>query len=121
MRHVVQAITPIRLASATRLDLMLEVLVLRHQLAVLARSNRRFRTSDRLWLFLRRFGPQWKDALRLVRPTTVDRWHRDRFDRRWWRRSRRPGRRRIDSQVRDLIARLADENRLWGAPRIYGE
>ena len=56
MRHVVQAITLIRLASATRLDLMPEVLTLRHQLAVLARSNRRFRTSDRLlWLFLRRF------------------------------------------------------------------
>jgi hypothetical protein len=70
---------------------------------------------------LRRLWRQWKDALLLVQPATVDRWHRDRFGRRWWRRSRRPGRPRIDAQVRDLIARLADENRLWGAPRIHGE
>src|SRR5262249_40980556 len=122
MRHVVQAVTAVRLALATRRDLLLEVLALRHQLAVLARSNRRFRTSDRLlWLLLRRSWAQWKDALLLVQPATVDRWHRDRFDRRWWRRSRRPGRPRIDSQVRDLIGHLADENRLWGAPRIHGE
>jgi hypothetical protein len=123
MRHVVQAATAIRSVLATRRDLLLEVLALHHQLAVLARSNRRFRTSDRLlWLFLRRFWPQWKDALRLVQPATVDRWHRGRFDRhRWRRRSRRPGRPPIDSQVRDLIGRLADDNRLWGAPRIHGE
>ena len=64
----------------------------------------------------------WCDALVLVQPVTVwSRWHRDRFVRRWWRRSRRPGRPRIDSPCRDLIRRLAEENRLWGAPRIHGE
>lgn len=57
----------------------------------------------------------------LVQPATVDRWHRDWLDRRWWRRSRCLGRPRIDSQCRDLIERLAEENRLWGAPRIHGE
>lgn len=57
----------------------------------------------------------------LVRPATVDRWHRDGFFRRWRRRVRRPGRPRIDSQCRGLIRRLAEENRLWGAPRIHGE
>jgi hypothetical protein len=70
---------------------------------------------------LRRMWPRWRDALMLVQPATVDRWHRDRFHRYWWRRSRRPGRPRIDSQCRDLIRRLAEENRLWGAPRIHGE
>src|SRR5262245_4782466 len=45
-------------AQATRIDLVLETLALRHQLAVLARSHRRFRPPDRLvWLLLRWFGP----------------------------------------------------------------
>ena len=122
MRQVVATVISIRFALTARRDLLLEILALRHQLTVLARSNRRFRPSDRLlWLILRRMWPRWRDALVLVQPATVDRWHRDRFDRRWWRRARRPGRPRIDSQYRDLIGRLADENRLWGAPRIHGE
>src|SRR5262245_7918615 len=103
MTHVVRTVTAIRLALATRRNLLLEMLALRHQLAVLARTNRRFRTSDRLlWLFLRRVWPSWKDGLLVVRPAIVGRWHRDGFDRRWWRRSRRAGRPRIHSQVRDL-------------------
>src|SRR5262252_9494550 len=107
MAHIGRAVTAIRLAFAARRDLLLAVLALHHQVAVLARSNRRFRTPDRLlWLFLRRVWPQWRNALRLVQPATVDRWHRDRFERRWWRRSRRPGRPRIDSQVRDLSRAL---------------
>ena len=122
MQHVVRMLAAIRFALSTRRDLLLEMLALPHQLAVLARSNRRFRPSDRLlWLILRRVWPRWRDALVLVQPATVDRWHRDRFVRRWWRHSRRPGRPRIDSPCRDLIGRLAEENRLWGAPRIHGE
>ena len=57
----------------------------------------------------------------LVRPATVDRWHRDGLHRCWRRRSRPPGRPRIDSECRALIQRLAQENHLWGAPRIHGE
>jgi hypothetical protein len=114
MRQTGRTVAAIRFASSTRRDLLLEILALRHQLAVLARSNQRFRRSDRLlWLILRRVWPRWRDALVLVQPVTVDRWHRDRFSRRWWRRSRRPGRPRIDSPCRDLIRRLAEENRLW--------
>jgi len=74
-----------------------------------------------LWLVLRRIWPQWRSALVLVQPATVERWHRDPGARRWWRRSRRPGRPSIDAQSRDLIGRLAEENCLWGAPRIHGE
>jgi hypothetical protein len=122
MRHVVATLTAIRFALLARRDLLLEMLALHHQVAVLARSNRRFRPSDRpLWLVLRRLWPQWRDALVLVQPATVDRWYRDRFDRRWWRRSGWPGRPRINSQCRELIGRLTEENRLWGAPRIHGE
>jgi hypothetical protein len=109
-------------ASSTRRDLLLESLALRHQLSVLTRSNRRFRPSDRLlWLLLRWLWPRWREALVLVQPATVDRWHREGFRRCWRRRSRRPGRPRIESPCRDLIRRLAAENCLWGAPRIHGE
>jgi putative transposase len=122
MLHVVRTLAAIRFALSTRRDLLFEMLALHHQSAALKGSDRRFRRSDRLlWLILRRVWPRWRDALVLVQPATVDRWHRHRFIRRWWRRSRRPGRPRIDVLCRDLIGRLAEENRLWGAPRIHGE
>ena len=57
MQHVIRTLAAIRFALSTRRDLLLEILALRHQLAVLARSNRRFRPSDRLlWLILRGCG-----------------------------------------------------------------
>src|SRR5437899_2430630 len=93
MPHIVRTVAAIRFALSARRDLLLESLALRHQLGVLARSNRRFRPSDRLlWLILRAMWPRWRDALLLVQPATVDRWHRDGFHRRWCLRSRRPGR-----------------------------
>jgi Homeodomain-like domain len=122
MRHVVRMVVAIRFALSTRRDLLLEILALRHQQHVLVRSNRRFRLSDRLlWLVLRQVWSRWRDALVLVQPATVDRWHREGFHRCWRRRSRRPARPRIDSECRALIRRLAAENCLWGAPRIHGE
>jgi hypothetical protein len=61
MRHVFATVTAIRFALSARRDLLLEMLPLHHQVAVLARSNRRFRPSDRLlWLVLRRLWPQWR-------------------------------------------------------------
>src|SRR5262252_7558431 len=91
MRRIVQTIAAIRFALSTRRDLLLEVLALRHQLGVLARSNRRFRSANRLlWLILRRVWPRWRDAPMLVQPATVDRWYRDGLSRWWPRRTRRP-------------------------------
>ena len=116
-------VAALRSAFAARRDLLLEVVALRHQLGVLARSDRRFRLADRLlWLCLRRWWPRWKDALILVQPATVTRWHREGF-RGWWRhRSRRgPGRPPIDPDLQALIRRLRKDNFLWGAPRIQGE
>jgi hypothetical protein len=64
--------------QATRTDLLLETLALRHQLGVLARSRRRFRPIDRLlWLLLRWVWPRWREALVLVQPATVERWYRE--------------------------------------------
>jgi hypothetical protein len=98
------------------------MVALRHQLAVLGRSNRRFRPSDRLfWVCLRRWWSRWKDGLVVVHPATVARWQREGF--RWWRHRarRRLGRPRIDPQLRSPIQRMAMENGLWGARRIHGE
>jgi hypothetical protein len=62
------------------------------------------------------------NALMLVQPATVARWHREGFRGCWRRRARRrPGRPPIDSELRDIIRRMSAENFLWGAPRIHGE
>jgi Homeodomain-like domain len=122
MRGLVRTGAAVRSAQATRRDLLLETLALRHQLGVLARSNKRFRPADRLfWLLLRWLWSRWREALVLIQSATVDRWHREGVRRCWRRRSRRPGRPRIDASCRDLIRRMAAENCLWGAPRIHGE
>jgi putative transposase len=122
MCDVFRTVAAFRSALSAHRDLLLEILALRHQLGILARSDRRFRPSDRLlWVCLRRWWPRWREALLLVQPATVAR-HLDGFRGCWSRRSRRrPGRPRIDSQLRILIRRMATENRLWGAPRIHGE
>ena len=111
----------------TRQNLLLENLVLRQQLAALKR--RRPRSSlgilDKLfWVLARRFWSGWKEALVVVTPETVVRWHRAGF-RLYWElisKVRRPiGRRQTPKQVRELIFRMVAENPTWGAPRIHGE
>jgi transposase InsO family protein len=81
------------------------------------------RNIDRLilvWLY--RLFPSLLDAIIIVKPETVLRWHRRGFCAHWrWKSWRHGGRPRIDRDVRDLIRRMSRENPLWGAPRIHGE
>ena len=112
----------------TRRSLMLENLALRQQLAVLKRKQPRPRlgTLDKLfWVVARRLWPQWKEALVLVLPDTVVRWHRSGFKLYWAMlcktRKRVGGGRRIFKEARALIFRMVTENPTWGAPRIHGE
>src|ERR1035441_8078797 len=107
--------------------LLLENLVLRQQLSVLKRKRSRPRINlfDKFfWVLARRLWSGWKQALIIVTPDTVIRWHRAGFAL-YWRvisRSRRVfGRKRISKEVRDLIFRMVVENPTWGAPRIHGE
>ena len=103
-----------------------EILVLRHQLNVLQqRAPRRLhlRWVDRaLFIWLYRRYPRILDAVTIVRPETVVRWHRMGYAAYWrWKSRPRGGRSRIRKEVRDLIRRISIENPLWGAPRIHGE
>jgi putative transposase len=111
----------------TRRNLLLENLALRQQLAALERRHPRPRLTafDRLfWVLARRFWSDWKQALIIVSPETVVRWHRSGFAL-YWRaisRARRViGRKRTSKEIRDLIFRMVAENPTWGAPRIHGE
>src|ERR1700688_1562741 len=115
------------LVFRTRRNLLLEDLVLRQRLTVLKRKRPRPRIAalDKLfWVLARGFWSRWKQALIIVSPETVVRWHKSGFAL-YWRaisRARRgTGRRRISKQVRDLIFRMVIENPTWGAPRIHGE
>ena len=108
--------------------LWLEAIALRHQIAVLERSRTRrpcFRRIDRLfWILLSRWWRGWRESLMIVQPDTVLRWRRDGWSALWGYRSRgrwRGGRPRVSSEARDLVALMARENFLWGAPRIDGE
>src|SRR5580704_8582866 len=110
----------------TRHKILLENLALRQQLAALKRIHPRPRLAafDKLfWVLLRRFWSGWKQALLIVSPETVVRWHRSGFAL-YWRaisKVRQVGRRRVSKEVRDLIFRMVAENPTWGAPRIHGE
>ena len=111
----------------SRRHLLLENLALRQQLAVLARRRPqpRFSAPDKLfWIVLCRLWPGWRKALILVQPDSVVRWHRSGFKLYWkWlsRNRKRPGRKCVSREVRELIFRMVNENKTWGAPRIHGE
>ena len=111
----------------SRRNIVLENLALRQQLAVLAAKHSRPRLAghDRLfWVALRSFWAGWRQALVIVQPDTVIRWHRAGFKLYWKWISRRRGpvgRKPTTRELRQLIFRMAAENPTWGAPRIHGE
>jgi hypothetical protein len=102
-----------------------EVLVLRHQLAVLRRQIKhpRLRRSDRVFLSaMSRMVPRERWAAFIVTPATLLRWHRELVRRKWtYKRRRARGRPPIDPETRALIVRMGRENPRWGCVRIKGE
>jgi hypothetical protein len=78
---------------------------------------------DRLLLVgLYRLAPGVLDALKIIRPETLIRWHRAGFRAFWrWKSRPRGGRPRTPADIRRLIREMSVANPLWGAPRIHGE
>jgi transposase InsO family protein len=111
--------------TRTRSELLAENALLRQQVIVLRRGVRRPRIhrDDRLLLLiLARLCRRWRDALQVVKPETLLRWHRDLFKFVWKRRSRPRGQpMRLAPEVVTLIQAMAKDNALWGAERIRGE
>ena len=110
----------------SRCRLEAENVMLRHQLMILRRRLRgrvRLTNSDRWFLVqLYRWFPSALQALTVICPETVVRWHRSGFRSYWrWKSGARGGRPQIDSDLRALIQKISLENPLWGAPRIHGE
>src|SRR6266436_6614207 len=110
----------------SRASLQAEILTLRHQLNVLRRKSPQrltFTSVDRLvFAGLYRLAPGVLDALKIVRPETVIRWHRAGFRAYWrWKSRPRSGRPKTPLEIRQLIREISLANPLWGAPRIHGE
>ena len=78
-------------------------------------------TDRSFWVFVSRLWPRWRDALHIVNPEIVIRWHREGFRRHWTRKCRTKGRPGLDPKIRLLIRQISQANPLWGAPRIHGE
>lgn len=101
----------------TRQQLTLENFILQQQLAVLHRLAKRpqlTRTDRLFWIVLSRCWFHWSEALLIVQPQTVLRWHQRGFRLYWAWKSRGQGRGRpfIDPAVRDLIRNMSQANPL---------
>ncbi len=110
-----------------RSELVLENAFLRQQVIVLSREKKRPALTNkdrRLLVLLARLLPAWKEALMIVQPDTLIRWHRELFRIVWRHKSRakpKPQPATLPVTTVRLIWRLARDNRLWGAERIRGE
>jgi transposase InsO family protein len=108
-------------------ELILENALLRQQLIILQRQTKRPKLTWRdrsLIVLLSSKLRAWKDALIIVQPDTVLRWHRELFKRFWKRKSKpkqKQGRPPLTEDLVALIKRVVKENLTWGAERIRGE
>jgi len=111
--------------TRTQSELLAENALLRQQVIVLRRGIRRppCHHDDRLFLLiLARLCHRWREALLIVKPDTLLRWHRDLFKFIWTRKSRTRGQpRRLAPEIVMLIQTMAKGNVLWGAERVRGK
>jgi transposase InsO family protein len=110
----------------TKARLEAEIIMLRHQLNVLRRCappKPRLAVADRLlFVWFYRLFPSVLNAMAIVQPETIVRWHRAGFRHYWrWKSRARGGRPKVPMEIQRLIREMSLANRLWGAPRIHGE
>jgi transposase InsO family protein len=122
--RLILAVLALLFKSRARLEA--ENLVLRQQVNVLRRQMPKrpaLTNIDRLlFVWLYHWFPSTLDALAIVKPETIIRWHRVGFRAYWrWRSRNRAGRRKVSAELRNLIREMSRINPLWGAPRIHGE
>lgn len=113
-----------RLLFKSNQGLILENLMLRQQLNIYKRKNKKptFENIDRIILiWMSKVFSNWKSALVIVKPATVIGWHRKGFKLYWKWKSRRVGRPNIDWPLIKLIRKMRKENPTWSAQRIQGE
>jgi hypothetical protein len=114
LRQVLQMLTQLARDDGAK---DVEILVLRHQVAVLRRQVPRPKlqpTNRVLLAALSRLLPRPRWPIFIVTPATLLRWHRQLIARHWTYPHRRPGRPPVARQIRDLVLRLAAENPTWG-------
>ena len=122
-RILVQVLSWLALLARSSASKDVEILALRHEVAVLRRTNPKPRISwtDRAVLAaLSRLLPKALRAHRIVTPGTLLRWHRRLLSAKW-RQPKPPGRPPIPDDVVTLIVRLATDNPAWGVVRVQGE
>jgi putative transposase len=106
-------------------DLVVENALLRQQLIVLNRQVKRPQVTnqDRFrFILLAHCTRFWKQALHIVQPETLLRWHRELFRLYWRQKSKnKQNKPKISLEMIELIRKMAKENQLWGAERIRGE
>lgn len=108
----------------SKTQLRLDNVFLRKQLEIVNRSNKKLLIQNRdrfFFILMKRFSSHWKESLVIIKPETVINWHRKGFKIYWTWKSKRKGRPRIDREIIQLIKQMANENQMWGIPRIHGE
>jgi transposase InsO family protein len=123
LRLLTDLIALTALALRQRRATAAEILVLRRQIALYKEREikpRRIDPATRISLALLSRFFNWRDALVVVRPETVLRWHRAGW-KLFWRLKSRPGRPPIPLEIQALIRRMANENPSWGEERIANE
>ena len=111
--------------ARSKSELVAENALLRQQLIILRRQVNRpacTKTDRMLLVLLAKMARNWKQALFIVQPETLLRWHRHGFKLYWKHKSSASSAKpKISAEIISLIKEMVRDNRLWGAERIRGE